>query len=132
MLIALTVLAACSDATAPQSSSSLVALSQASSTGGGSGGSGGGGGGGGGARPCTLLSFAILNNVVTGTVVPSFWSPNSAYVAIASVASSLAIAGALPLANAESGTTASFALKFDDTTFGIFDAFANDTDVRRT
>ena len=43
------------------------------------------------------------------------------------MASSLAIAGALPLANAESGTTAWFALKFDDTTFGIFDAFANDT-----
>ncbi len=37
------------------------------------------------------------------------------------------LAGALPLANAESGTTAWFALKFDDTTFGIFDAFANDT-----
>lgn len=38
------------------------------------------------------------------------------------------LASALPLANAESGTTAWFALKFGPSTFGIFDAFANETD----
>ncbi len=36
------------------------------------------------------------------------------------------LAGALPLANAESGTTAWFALKFDSSTFGVFDAFADE------
>jgi quinol monooxygenase YgiN len=36
------------------------------------------------------------------------------------------LAGALPLANAEAGTTAWFALHFDANTFGIFDAFADD------
>ena len=34
--------------------------------------------------------------------------------------------GALPLANAESGTTAWFALKFGPSTFGVFDAFADE------
>ncbi|HEV7575768.1 MAG TPA: antibiotic biosynthesis monooxygenase [Caldimonas sp.] len=34
--------------------------------------------------------------------------------------------GALPLANAEKGTTAWFALRFGLTTFGIFDAFADE------
>ena len=38
------------------------------------------------------------------------------------------LAGALPLANAESGTTAWFALRFGPSTFGIFDAFANEAD----
>jgi len=38
------------------------------------------------------------------------------------------LAGALPLANAESGTTAWFALKFGPSTFGVFDAFADETD----
>ena len=33
---------------------------------------------------------------------------------------------ALPLANAESGTTAWFALKFGPSTFGVFDAFADE------
>lgn len=33
------------------------------------------------------------------------------------------LAGALPLANAESGTTSWFALRFDASTFGIFDTF---------
>jgi len=33
---------------------------------------------------------------------------------------------ALPLANAEMGTTAWFALQFGPSTFGIFDAFANE------
>jgi len=33
---------------------------------------------------------------------------------------------ALPLANAELGTTAWFALQFGPSTFGIFDAFANE------
>lgn len=37
------------------------------------------------------------------------------------------LAGALPLANAEAGTTAWFALRFDESTFGIFDCFADDT-----
>ena len=37
------------------------------------------------------------------------------------------LASALPLANAESGTTAWFALKFGPSTFGIFDAFADET-----
>ena len=37
------------------------------------------------------------------------------------------IKGALPLANAEAGTTVWFALQFDKSTFGIFDAFADDT-----
>ena len=37
------------------------------------------------------------------------------------------LAGALPLANAESGTTAWFALKFGPSTFGVFDAFADET-----
>lgn len=37
------------------------------------------------------------------------------------------LASALPLANAEAATTAWFALKFDATTFGIFDAFADDS-----
>ena len=35
-------------------------------------------------------------------------------------------ASALPLANAESGTTAWFALKFGPSTFGVFDAFADE------
>ncbi len=35
------------------------------------------------------------------------------------------LASALPMANAEAGTTAWFALKFGPTTFGIFDAFAD-------
>ena len=34
---------------------------------------------------------------------------------------------ALPLANQEAGTTVWFALRLDATTFGIFDAFANET-----
>lgn len=37
------------------------------------------------------------------------------------------MACALPLANAESGTTAWFALKFGPSTFGVFDAFADET-----
>lgn len=36
------------------------------------------------------------------------------------------LAGALPLANAESGTTAWFALQFGPSTFGVFDAFENE------
>lgn len=36
------------------------------------------------------------------------------------------LAGALPLANAESGTTSWFALRFDAFTFGIFDTFNDD------
>lgn len=36
------------------------------------------------------------------------------------------LAGALPLANAETGTTAWFALKFGPSAFGIFDAFADE------
>ena len=36
------------------------------------------------------------------------------------------IGGALPLANAESGTTAWSALKFGPSTFGVFDAFADE------
>ncbi len=38
------------------------------------------------------------------------------------------LAGALPLANAESGTTAWFALRFGPSTFGVFDAFADEAD----
>lgn len=34
--------------------------------------------------------------------------------------------GALPLANEESGTTVWFAIKLDSSTFGIFDAFADE------
>jgi quinol monooxygenase YgiN len=34
--------------------------------------------------------------------------------------------GALPLANEESGTTVWFAIKLDPSTFGIFDAFADE------
>jgi quinol monooxygenase YgiN len=37
------------------------------------------------------------------------------------------LAGALPLANAEAGTTAWFALKFGPSTFGVFDAFVDET-----
>jgi len=37
------------------------------------------------------------------------------------------LASALPLANAESGTTAWFALKFGPSTYGVFDAFQNET-----
>jgi quinol monooxygenase YgiN len=36
------------------------------------------------------------------------------------------LASALPLANAEAGTTAWFALRFGPSTFGIFDAFADE------
>ncbi|RZL67282.1 MAG: antibiotic biosynthesis monooxygenase [Variovorax sp.] len=36
------------------------------------------------------------------------------------------LAGALPLANAEAGTTAWFALQFGPSTFGVFDAFADE------
>jgi quinol monooxygenase YgiN len=36
------------------------------------------------------------------------------------------LTGALPLANAEPGTTVWFALKLGPSTFGIFDAFADD------
>jgi quinol monooxygenase YgiN len=37
------------------------------------------------------------------------------------------LTSALPLANAESATTVWFALKLGPSTFGIFDAFADDT-----
>ena len=37
------------------------------------------------------------------------------------------LAGALPLANAEARTTAWFAPKFGPSTFGVFDAFADET-----
>lgn len=37
------------------------------------------------------------------------------------------LAGALPLANAESKTVCWFALKMGPSTFGVFDAFADDT-----
>ena len=37
------------------------------------------------------------------------------------------LAGALPLANAESGTTTWFALKFDASTYGIFDTFDSES-----
>ncbi|HEY2031956.1 MAG TPA: antibiotic biosynthesis monooxygenase [Myxococcales bacterium] len=37
------------------------------------------------------------------------------------------LAGALPLANAESGTTVWFAIKYSANTFAIFDAFADET-----
>ena len=37
------------------------------------------------------------------------------------------LAGALPLANAEARTTAWFALKFGPSTFGVFDAFADES-----
>ena len=36
------------------------------------------------------------------------------------------LADALPLANAEAGTTVWFALKFGPSTFGVFDAFADE------
>ena len=36
------------------------------------------------------------------------------------------LAGALPLANAEAGTTAWFALQFGPSTFGVFDAFQDE------
>jgi quinol monooxygenase YgiN len=36
------------------------------------------------------------------------------------------LAGALPLANAESGTTTWFALKFGPSTFGVFDTFVDE------
>src|SRR5712671_230862 len=35
--------------------------------------------------------------------------------------------GALPLANQEAGTVVWFAVRLDHSTFGIFDAFANET-----
>jgi quinol monooxygenase YgiN len=38
------------------------------------------------------------------------------------------LAGALPLAEAEAGTVTWFAIKLSASEFGIFDAFANDTD----
>ncbi|WP_329565925.1 putative quinol monooxygenase [Kitasatospora sp. NBC_01266] len=38
------------------------------------------------------------------------------------------LAGALPLAEAETGTTTWFALRLGPTTFGIFDAFGSDED----
>ncbi|MEM9037639.1 MAG: antibiotic biosynthesis monooxygenase [Actinomycetota bacterium] len=38
------------------------------------------------------------------------------------------LAGALPLANAEAGTVLWFALRTDESTFWIFDAFASDAD----
>ena len=78
ILISLVSLAACSDATSPQPTGPLVQLATSSS-----GGGGGGGGGGGAARACGLLTFVIANNVLTGTVVPSFWLPNMGYVAYA-------------------------------------------------
>jgi len=37
------------------------------------------------------------------------------------------LAGALPLANAEASTTVWFALRLGPSTFGVFDAFADDT-----
>ena len=36
------------------------------------------------------------------------------------------LAGALPLANAEAGTVVWFAFRIDKSTFGIYDAFADD------
>jgi quinol monooxygenase YgiN len=36
------------------------------------------------------------------------------------------LSGALPLANAELGTTAWFAMQFGPSTFGVFDAFADE------
>ena len=82
-LLALAGLAACSDATGPQSTP-LVSLASGSGGGGGGTSTGGGGGGGGTAKPCAILSYAILNDVVTKTAVPSFWLPNMGYVAYAS------------------------------------------------
>ncbi len=79
MLLALAGLAACSDATGPQSTP-LVSLASGS----GGGGTSTGGGGGGTAKPCAILTYAILNDVVTKAVVPSFWQPNMGYVAYAS------------------------------------------------
>jgi quinol monooxygenase YgiN len=37
------------------------------------------------------------------------------------------LAGALPLANQESGTTVWFAIKYGPSTFGIFDAFGDES-----
>jgi hypothetical protein len=78
-----TTLVACTDnlSTSPTAGPSVLL---ASGSGGGGGSSTGGGGGGGSTRPCALLTFAILNDVATGTVVPSFWLPNMGYQAIAS------------------------------------------------
>lgn len=36
------------------------------------------------------------------------------------------LAGAIELANQEAGTPVWFAIKFDDTTFGVFDGFADE------
>ena len=41
------------------------------------------GSGGGSIRACSILSFAIQNDVVNKAVVPSFWQPNSYYQAYA-------------------------------------------------
>ncbi len=74
-------------ATQPSSSESVIPR-LASGSGGGSssgGGTGGGGavsgGGGGSTRPCTILTMTVLNDVVNGLAVPSFWQPNQGYVA---------------------------------------------------
>lgn len=79
--LALTALAACTDATGPQSSAQLVQLATSGGGGSAAGGGGGGGGGGGAIRSCALLTLAVLNNLVTNTTVPSFWQPNMSYVA---------------------------------------------------
>ena len=76
-LLVLVGLAACSDATGPQTANSPISFA----SGGGGGTSTGGGGGGGAARRCAILSLTVINNVTLGTSVPSFWQPGNAYVA---------------------------------------------------
>ena len=82
VLLAFTVLAACTDATGPRPIVPNARLASGSTSAGGSvGGGSGGGGGGGAAKPCAILTLNIINNVLLGTSVPSFWQPNMGYVA---------------------------------------------------
>ena len=80
VVLAVTTLAACTDTTGPQPVAPTARFASGSACGGGSS-LRGGGGGGGAARPCAILSMTVINNVLLGTTVPSFWQPNNSYVA---------------------------------------------------
>jgi hypothetical protein len=85
-LTTITLLTACTDSTAPNTAGQIVQLATGSGGGGsstgGGGGGGGGSGGGGSIRPCAILSLNIYNELQLPSLVPSFWQPNSGYVAL--------------------------------------------------
>ena len=70
-VLALATLVACSDVTSPRSTTFASAGAFASGS--------GGGGGGGSTRPCAILTFSIVNNLILSSSVAPYWQPNSGY-----------------------------------------------------